>query len=58
MRTKNPAATSDNGAVIHGNWPKHRYIAAQVPQNPPNEVASCPILRAKTGAWNGSVARR
>src|SRR5215831_12028243 len=55
MRTRNPAASTDIGSVIQSETGRHRYIAVQEATNPPNDVASCPRLRAKIGAWNPLV---
>src|SRR6516165_6133358 len=52
MRTRNPAASTDIGSVIQSETARQRYIAVQVATNPPNDVASCPRLRANIGAWN------
>ena len=52
MRTRNPAASTDVGSVIQSETARHRYIAVQVATNPPNDVASCPRLRANIGPWN------
>ena len=50
MRTRNPAASADIGSAIQSETARHRYITAQVTKNPPNDVASCPRLRANIGA--------
>src|SRR5215831_18920615 len=55
MRTRNPAASTDIGTVIQSETARHRYIVAQLTTNPPNDVASCPRLRANIGAWNPLV---
>jgi hypothetical protein len=58
MRTRNPAESADIGSVIQSERARHRYITAQVTKNPPNDVASCPRLRAKIGASKGLVLER
>jgi hypothetical protein len=58
MRTRNPAASADIGSVIQSERATHRYMAVQVAKNPPNEVASCPRLRANIGVWNALVLER
>jgi hypothetical protein len=58
MRTRNPAASADIGRVIQSERARHRYITAQVRKNPPNDVASCPRLRANIGAWKALVRER
>ena len=58
MRTRNPAASADSASVIHRDTAKVRYIAAQVTENPPSDVASCPRLRANIGAWKALVLER
>src|SRR4051794_32752192 len=57
MRTRKPAAMVDSGNAIQAETSKHAYIATQVAKNPPNDVVSCPKLRAKIGDWrvSGSV---
>ena len=55
MRTRNPAPSTDIGSVIESETARHRYIAVQVATNPPNDVASCPRLRANIGAWKPLV---
>src|SRR6516165_8311021 len=52
MRIRNPAASTDIGSVIQSETARHRYIAVQVATNPPNDVASCPRLRANIGPRN------
>src|SRR6516164_8414581 len=52
IRTRNPAASADISSVIQSETARHRYIAVQVATNPPNDVASCPRLRANIGPWN------
>src|SRR5437879_1350656 len=58
IRTRNPAASTDSGRVIHTDIPKLRYIAAQIAKNPPNDVASWPRLRANIGPWKAWVLAR
>src|SRR5215472_1095708 len=55
MRTRNPAASTDIGSVIQNETARDRYIAVQEITNPPNDVASCPRLRANIGTWNPLV---
>src|SRR6516225_6625953 len=55
MRMRNPAASTDIDSVIQNETARHRYIAVQLTTNPPNDVASCPRLRANIGAWNPLV---
>ena len=58
IRTRKPAASADNGKASHSDTDRHKYMAAQVAKNPPNDVESCPRLRASAGDWNGMVAER
>ena len=55
-----PPASADIGSVIHSDTARQRYIAVQVAKTQPNEVASCPRLRAAavflpatSGAFSG-----
>src|SRR6516165_2549548 len=57
MRTRNPAANTDIGSVIQNETARDRYISVQVITNPPNDVASCPRLRANIGSWNPLVQK-
>src|ERR1700761_7856532 len=55
MRTRNPAAGSDNGSAFHIDTDEIKYIVAQIIINPPKDVDNCNKLRTKTGSWNGSA---